>query len=276
MRVTTIARNAQHSPNLADSDTAILQAVENELRKRGAYVEHTEEEQALPDRADCICHMSRTGEVLEKIRKAEEKGTRALNTAGAVKNTERERFTALLAEAGIVQPPFTIATSDVLPDNLEYPLWIKKGEGWSCCKNDICYAKDAGQAEKARAEMQGRGIRSIIYSKHINGDIIKFYGVGEEFFHFLYPDPEKSKFGLEKINGTQHRYPFDKEKLREIALRATEATGLVIFGGDCIVTEKGEILIIDINDFPSFSVVREEAAKAIATLIMGTDKKQEE
>ena len=42
------------------------------------------------------------------------------------------------------------------------------------------------------------------------------------------------------------------------------AAGLDVYGGDCIVREDGTFCIIDLNDWPSFSRCREEAAKAIA------------
>lgn len=38
-------------------------------------------------------------------------------------------------------------------------------------------------------------------------------------------------------------------------------------GGDAIITEKGEIYIIDFNDWPSFAPIKDLASKAIARLI---------
>ena len=57
------------------------------------------------------------------------------------------------------------------------------------------------------------------------------------------------------------------EKLKSIALLAARSIGVEIFGGDAIITPEGSIYIIDINDFPSFSAVRHEAAQAISNLI---------
>ena len=65
-------------------------------------------------------------------------------------------------------------------------------------------------------------------------------------------------------------YPFDADKMQHIVTEAAAATGLTIYGGDCIVDEKGNISLIDLNDFPSFSSVRDEAAKEIADRIMNT------
>jgi hypothetical protein len=39
--------------------------------------------------------------------------------------------------------------------------------------------------------------------------------------------------------------------------------GVIVYGGDAIVRSDGSFVIIDFNDWPTFSPCREEAAKAI-------------
>jgi glutathione synthase/RimK-type ligase-like ATP-grasp enzyme len=58
--------------------------------------------------------------------------------------------------------------------------------------------------------------------------------------------------------------------MRDIVTKAANAVGLDIYGGDCIVNNNGDIQLIDLNDFPSFSSVRDEAAKKIAEFIMNS------
>ena len=60
--------------------------------------------------------------------------------------------------------------------------------------------------------------------------------------------------------------------MRNIVTSAAKATGVEIFGGDCIVNDRGEIFLIDLNDFPSFTAVRNEAAKEIAKYIVNKSK----
>ena len=48
---------------------------------------------------------------------------------------------------------------------------------------------------------------------------------------------------------------------------AAETLGLYIFGGDAIIAPDGGISIIDINDWPSFAPVRDQAAGEIAKLV---------
>ena len=83
----------------------------------------------------------------------------------------------------------------------------------------------------------------------------KFYAVrGSDLFHWYY---------LHEIHGS----PFETGNLREIASVAAETLGLFVYGGDAIIGRDGSITIIDVNDWPSFAPVREEASRAIADLI---------
>ena len=180
----------------------------------------------------------------------------------------------MLKQAGVPQPPFRIIEDADELDTLHYPAWIKKAEGWSCHKDDVAYAGNAHEAKAILEQMHRRGIGKAIYSKHIEGDLIKFYAVGNDWFHSCYPEQGKTKFGLEALNGTPKHYSFDCGELKRIAGKAAEAIGVEIYGGDCIVDKAGNIYIIDINDFPSFSAVRKEAAEEIAKHIANTVKKK--
>ena len=54
-------------------------------------------------------------------------------------------------------------------------------------------------------------------------------------------------------------------RLKAISMRISCAA---IYGGDCIVRCDGSYAIIDFNDWPSFSVCRQAAARAIAKLVL--------
>ena len=268
MKIVTIARNPDNSPNMVANDAAILDCVAKELTSMGAEVVAIDENAEIPKDTDMICHMSRSPKVLQKLTGAEKKGISAFNTAKAVKNCSRVATMQLLEKNNIPQPFFRIIEQEEDLTELPYPAWIKRGEGWSCHKDDVCFANDISKAKEAITDMRKRGINSFVYTSHCKGDIIKFYGVGDNYFTYSYPNAEKTKFGLEKINGEIKHYPFDADTMRKIVFDAAKAVGLSIYGGDCIVNEKGEISIIDLNDFPSFSSVREEAAKEIAKHII--------
>lgn len=263
MKIATIARNATHSPHMVEQDTAILECVEEELRAQGYSVTRLDEKADFHG-YNVICHMARSRDTLQKISMAEDKGCRAINSSASVKNCSRIEMMAILQRENIPQPQYMAVTDETLPQANEFPGWIKKGEGWSQQKNDVTYVTNAEEAKKAIEAIDGKAI----YCKHIVGDVVKFYGVKDNYFAHSYPNPEKTKFGWERINGPAKHHPFSSEELRATAFAAAKAIGLDVFGGDCIVTANGDIYIIDINDFPSFSAVRKEAAVAIAKIII--------
>lgn len=266
MKIATVAREPEHSPNMTANDAAILAAVGVQLHAIGAEVVPCDGS-SMPHECDAVCHMTRNCNTLEQLARLEKSGTLIINSPSSVRGCSRLTMMQRLQKAEIPQPAFTIVEEHTDLEELHYPAWIKRAEGWSCHKNDIRYAANAGEAKEAVAEMRTRGIDKVIHCAHIEGDIVKFYGVGKQFFHCCYPDPEKSKFGLERINGAPHRYPFTPASMKELVFAAAAATGLEIYGGDCIVGSDSHITIIDMNDFPSFSAVREQAAREIAQYI---------
>ena len=271
MKIAIIARSTKDSPNMVAKDAAILESVSRELETLGAVIVNAEEN--FEEECDAVCHMSRSADTLKMLKKAEEKGATVINNPESVERCSRIVFMKMLQQAGVPQPPFRIIENAEELDTLQYPAWIKKAEGWSCHKDDVAYACNANEAKAILEQMNRRGIGRAIYSKHIEGDLIKFYAVGHDWFHSCYPEPEKTKFGLEALNGTPEHYPFDCGELKRIAAKAAEAIGVEIYGGDCIVDKAGNIYIIDINDFPSFSAACKEAAGEIAKYIANTIKK---
>ena len=269
-RVATIARDTADSPNMTSNDAAILERISTLLTERGVEVVQLDGEAELPHDIDIVCSMSRTASILQQLKSAEMRGVKVLNPTAAVENCSRKDFMSILGENDIPQPHYkVIGTADELLDNC-FPCWIKKAEGWSNHKEDVSFAQTKEEAATAMALLASHGIRQAIQMLHCRGDIVKFYGIGDTLFHYSYPI--NSKFGHEEVNGTPQKYSFNANKLKEIAQRAAKAIGLAIYGGDAIITPQGEISIIDMNDFPSFTVIREEAAQEITELIMNNIK----
>jgi hypothetical protein len=133
----------------------------------------------------------------------------------------------------------------------------------------VVYVPDLQALASAEAAMRARGLHDYLVCPHVEGDLVKFYGVSATgFFRYYYPtDDGLSKFGLEQLNGQAHHYPFSAADLQTKAEALAAAVGLQIYGGDMIVTNDGSWYMIDFNDWPSFSRCREEAAEAIAGLI---------
>lgn len=120
------------------------------------------------------------------------------------------------------------------------PCWVKRSY-YTEHPSDVVFASTEEARQKAIEAMRARGISDIVCQRHREGREVKFYGVGRSFFR-----PE----GL--------------TALRDKAFEATAEKGLEIWGGDAVIGAGGDIHIIDLNDWPSFSSCREEAAKAIA------------
>jgi glutathione synthase/RimK-type ligase-like ATP-grasp enzyme len=279
MKIAAIAREEIHSPCMVGKDLAILECVIGELTAAGhhatLYKANRLETGTLQECSSCdaIVHMLRGTEKLAFLETAAKCGATIINSTAAVKNCSRDRFTAILSESGIQQPSYQVTPTKEAPPTAGYPMWIKKNRGWSMHKDDVCYAADHTDAIAIFEQFRQRGIDEVHCCSHIEGDIIKFYGIGTDFFRWYYPNPENTKFSLERHNGATSNNAFETSRLRAETSAAAKALGLDIYGGDAIITEDGEIYIIDINDFPSFSAFREEAARAIAHLV--TSQKRE-
>ncbi|KAA6316604.1 hypothetical protein EZS27_033107, partial [termite gut metagenome] len=154
--------------------------------------------------------------------------------------------------------------------------WIKRGDFHAIHREDVTYVTKAEHLKEVRAEYALRNIQRVVINEHLEGDLVKFYGVaGTDFFHWFYPyNQGHSKFGHETINGKPEEIPFSVEYLKEICDAAAHALDMVVYGGDCIVSLDGSARIIDFNDWPSFAPCREEASRAIASVIIKTVQNQ--
>lgn len=120
------------------------------------------------------------------------------------------------------------------------PCWVKRN-GYAEEPSDVVFAATEEERRRALEAMHSRGISDIVCQRHREGREVKCYGVGRTFFR-----------------------PEGCPALHTKALEAARRLGLDVWGADAIVSADGETHLIDINDWPSFSRCREEAAKAIA------------
>ncbi len=133
-------------------------------------------------------------------------------------------------------------------------LWVKRGDVHNTCSHDVVYAQDWSEVEAIRQDFAGREISSLVLQQHVDGDLVKFYGVGPgRWFTYFYHDP-----------ATARKIPFDIDILAAMAAAGASALKLEVFGGDAIITPSGRLCLIDINSWPSFARVRAEAAIQIA------------
>ena len=254
-----VSRSRRFSPNSVERDAAILSAVREELLRRGHRVSMvSEDEVPVEEDADMIFSMGRDEATLQWLLMKEEAGTRVENSARSLRGINRRLLLMEAQRLGVATAPFAIGPVEDCP--LPYPVWWKRDDHTAQEAGDVALIRN----DREWADVSQRGITEYVVEQHLEGDLVKFYGVrGTGFFHWNYP--QFSKFGNEEVNGQTRGTAFDAALLARQA-NTLASVGLTIYGGDAIITPDGLPHIIDLNDWPSFSSCREEAAGAIAGL----------
>ena len=213
--------------------------------------------------------MARDKATIARLKDLEDKGTLVINSAYGIDNCVRKPMTELLVAHGVPHPKSIIVKTNEAYTGNFFPCWLKRGNSHAMVKEDVSYAVHFGEAEAILADFYRRGIPEAVVNEHLQGDLIKFYGVqGTDFFYWFYPGPcSHSKFGLEKINGEAKGIPFNVSDLKKYSDMAAEVLNVPIYGGDCVVLPNGDVKIIDFNDWPSFARCRDEAGVKIAECI---------
>ena len=279
IRIAGIMRAGAYSPNHIGNDAAIFNAAADELRKRGCIVDIFSEERFIESDidADVVLNMCREQASIAKLQSLEDKGVIVINSGYGIENCTREKMTRLLMGHGIPYPySLIVNTNESVGRELVEAgfssCWIKRGDFHAMHKEDVSYCRHIEEAQDMLQEYCLRGIRRAVINRHLEGDLVKFYGIsGQPFFYWFYPfDMGHSKYGYEAVNGKSQGIPFSEDYLREICQKASDTLEVKVYGGDCIVDQDGSIRIIDFNDWPSFAPCRKEAAPFIAKCVLKT------
>ena len=272
-----VKRHTLFSPNHIGNDAAIFSAVAFLLDKAGYQVkQYTEQEflsAEIQERA--IFTMLRNEQAVRKLQEFEKNGGVAINSGFGIENCTREKMTRILMENKIPHPDSAIVgitdevSSFTSGKNIE-SCWVKRGDFHAIHREDVTYVRNKENLREVMAEYALRGIGKVVINEHLEGDLLKFYGVsGTSFFHYFYPFEKKhSKFGYETINGKPSGIPFSVDELKDICENASRVLQVMVYGGDCIISPDGSIRIIDFNDWPSFAPCREAASEVIASAIV--------
>ncbi|MCF0195853.1 MAG: hypothetical protein HUK03_01160 [Bacteroidaceae bacterium] len=274
MRLLGIYRGRRFSPNMTGSDASILDTVADALRTDGHEVLTISEEQlptlSLDQPFDLIFGMMRDASTLRWV-ETRCPGIPVLNSLAGIRLCgDRVGLFRRLMRYDVPLPPTVLYDNVAVPHHIpvDYPLWLKRGDGHSEVREDVCYVHDTTEADGVLRDFQRRGVTSFVAQRHIEGDLIKFYGVaGSDFFRWRYASEGQSKFGLETINGPKRGYAFNGRSLRAVMDDAAHLLDVAVYGGDCVVDASGSIYLIDFNDWPSFASCRKDAAEAIAHII---------
>jgi glutathione synthase/RimK-type ligase-like ATP-grasp enzyme len=264
-----IRRKTEFSPNHVVNDLLIINQTGDALRELGAEVTMYDEGMFTTDsiKENLIFSMVQGPNGSTTLQKIEARGAFAINSATGVMNCYRHNMVTLLPKAGIPFPKSTIVSTDVefnwRSAGFSSPkLWIKRGDVHAVHKEDVTIINTEDEGLNLLQEFHQRDIREAILQEHLDGDTVKFYALrGNDLFHWYY------------LNGVYHT-PFDEKKLHALATESAEALGLYVYGGDAIIGRDKSITIIDINDWPSFAPIRENASRQIAKLIYSKANEQ--
>ena len=261
-QVTGVRRNTSFSPDHVETDLAILRLTAEEIGKRGLSVSLVEESELGKVAIDTavIFNMCQGATAIGELQKIEASGKLVINSPGSILNCYRYNMVRLLPEAGVKFPTSFLVTTakSQIPHGVEkfQGTWVKRGDVHAVTKEDVVLAYTREEILAILHRLDQRGINRAVLQEHIEGDVIKFYAVhNNAFFEWYY----HNKYGL---------HPVDAKELHHLAELSAETMGLDIYGGDAIATPEGALVIIDINDWPSFAPFRERASKYIAEAII--------
>ena len=263
-----IQRALCYSPNSEEKDLAVLQEVgslledatiisEDDFVNRFSTYNQSVSSESV-DSANVYCQiisMARSTKALECLEQLEQSGIQVLNPSAGVWACQRSNVDKVMRENHLPFPP----------DEGNDGYWVKRADASAQSKEDVCFCQDWTEVENVKSAFMQRGIINIVVQAHVKGDVVKFYGVEDTgFFRYYYSgDDTETKFGDEERNGKPQYYPFSSSNLQADAEKLACLLQTPIYGGDAIVREDGSYVIIDFNDFPSFSRCRKDAAKAI-------------
>jgi len=262
-----VFRERTHSPGREVDDGEILRLTGKHLEERGFdVVLKSPDELSVPGEKapPFIFLMCEGAAVLRQLGAWEAAGVRQVNSPSAVLNTYRERMIAQLEEGGVAFIPSAIVSTErpgLPPDR---PVWVKRPDVHNTQDGDVVCADTAAAFGAALEGLARRGIPHAVIQEHIDGDLVKFYGIGggggpdggPPWFRWFYHKDQ-----------TVAGHPLDPGRLARLARAGAAALGLEVYGGDAIATSRGELVLLDVNAWPSFALYRDEASAAIAAYL---------
>ena len=276
IRIAGIRRSHHYSSNYTDKDSRIFNKTVQYLTEKGFCVTEYSEKEFQNDTIseNFIFSMARNPQSILRLKELEKEGKVVINSGEGVENCTRDKMISILLNHKIPIPKSYIVPTDVnLAFRLEKKLyWIKRSDSHSIEKEDVVFIEDQTEIEKTLQSFSKRNIPLAVISEHIEGDLIKFYGIKDsDFFFWFYPEEfNHSKFGMEEINGKPQGLTFNLEDLKRLSNDSSKVLNVDIYGGDCVVDQNGNIKIIDFNDWPSFAPCLDKAASQIAEYIFNT------
>ena len=148
IKIAAVKRAGVYSPNHIGNDTAILNIVSEQLRKRGCEVSVYSEEQLCAGAVSepVVINMCREQASIKTLQRMEDDGRLVINSGYGIENCTRERMTRILVGSGIPFPEsITVGTDEAVRQRLTdagmHKCWIKRGDYYTMHKEDVSYVR---------------------------------------------------------------------------------------------------------------------------------------
>jgi hypothetical protein len=259
MKMVGILRDTAFSPGRhADNDRLILEATGRVLQNRGCTVEFMAEKDVGCESIDAeaifsMCQGSRANRILEQI---EATGILVINRPSAAENCHRARLHRVMgSDRGVLAPTVLVETKSEqgIPAALAGAdsLWVKRGDVHATQRGDVVRVSGEAEFRTTLRDFRSRGIPEATVEPHFDGQVVKFYGVLDSPFFRFYAESDS------------RICPVVFAAARPEIERVVRKLGLEVYGGDAVLTPEGRVVVIDVNDWPSFANFRAEAADVI-------------
>ncbi len=263
-----IMRERVYSPGKVEADRAILDETAAALERRGVVVRVLAADDIdTQSRPPLVFAMCQGPAALRRLQAVERRGVPVIHRPSVIEACHRHRMARRMLRACVPRPLARVVSTTSLPEDFEVwvarrrnGVWVKRGDVHATGTGDVTRACDGAEARLAIASLARRGVAEALIEEHIEGETIKFYGVRGTGFFRAYRATDGGTI-CTQVDG----WP-------ALCERAAAALGLEIYGGDLVVRPGGDAVLVDLNDWPSFSACRRAAAEAIAERLLSRSR----
>lgn len=271
LRAVAVLREPVFSPGMVERDAEILRSAAALVEADGVAcpVIGADELEGTSSVPHLVLSMAEGEGSLDALEKLERAGSLVVNAPSAVRATRRAALLELARPRGPLVEGVLVATDDGhrVPGPLlaNGSVWVKRGDFHALGQGDVVRVP-SDEVVHALRDLLARGVRTAVVQPHLEGCVVKFYGVLPSFFRTFPLSPSTHASSAEGLAW-----------LSDAAFSAARAAGLEVFGGDAVFPADGGVpAIIDLNAWPSFWRCRSEAAAAIARRALAAARGRQE
>lgn len=250
-----VFREPEFSPGRVEDDAAILDRTRAALAERGVTLTLGGPDLLTGTPPAAVLAMCQSDAALAALDRCTATGP-VINAPGAIRGCYRHETVRRLANTAVPFPVTRLVSTrddSALPADVA-PCWVKRGDVHAMTADDVVFAETAAAVRAILTDFAMRGIARAALQAHVAGIVVKFYGVVDGRFFRCFTQAAE--------------VPASLPVLWEAARSGALALGLEVFGGDLVVTDDHQPILVDINDWPSFARCRDEAADAIASYVV--------